>query len=453
MKFKILSRSETEHTRARRDDLFTLQRNLDEEVHPFQQEREYVRALRAAKLERHFAKPLIGALEGHTDAICSMAVNPRNLVALLSGSCDGEIRLWDLPSQQLMWRSVNAHAGFVRGLAVFPHGDAFVSCGDDKTVRIWSMDTDGDEDNNGNSALESYVSDTMLLNCDAHPRLNEMFITSGETVAVWDRSRPEPVHSFKWGDDGVLCARFNPSETNVVGGVGKSDRSIVLYDVREKVPLKKLVQPMRNNSLAWNPMEPFHFTTANEDYCLYTWDMRRMDAALLVHKDHISAVLDVHYSPTGREFVSASYDRSVRIFSIKPGWESKGRSREVYTAPRMQRVFCARFSGDSRFVFSGSDDGNVRIWKSEASRPLGLLNSKQKNALEYNKRLMEKYKRLKEIRSIHTKRILPKNIYKEMKNRQEITDAERRKKQRMIKHKQIKDTRSLREKAVLKTED
>jgi WD repeat and SOF domain-containing protein 1 len=67
MKFEILSRSETEHTRARKDDALKIQRNLDPELHPFQQEREYARALRAAKLGRHFAKPFIGALEGHTD--------------------------------------------------------------------------------------------------------------------------------------------------------------------------------------------------------------------------------------------------------------------------------------------------------------------------------------------------------------------------------------------------
>ena len=29
----------------------------------------------------------------------------------------------------------------------------------------------------------------------------------------------------------------------------------------------------------------------------------------------------------------------------------------------MQRVFAVRFSGDASYVFSGSDDMNVRMWK------------------------------------------------------------------------------------------
>lgn len=73
--------------------------------------------------------------------------------------------------------------------------------------------------------------------------------------------------------------------------------------------------------------------------------------------------MDVDYSPTGREFVAGGYDRSVRIFPF-----NGGHSREVYHTKRMQRVFATRFSGDATYVFSGSDDMNVRVWKVRHSR-------------------------------------------------------------------------------------
>lgn len=47
---------------------------------------------------------------------------------------------------------------------------------------------------------------------------------------------------------------------------------------------------------------------------LYTYDMRYLERPVLVHIDHVSAVLDVDYSPTGTEFVSASFDKTIRIF-------------------------------------------------------------------------------------------------------------------------------------------
>lgn len=75
-------------------------------------------------------------------------------------------------------------------------------------------------------------------------------------------------------------------------------------------------------------------------------------------QDFTNAVMDVDFSPTGREFVAASYDRSVRIYPY-----NSGHSREVYTAKRMQRVFAARFTGDASYIVTGSDDFNMRVWK------------------------------------------------------------------------------------------
>ena len=40
----------------------------------------------------------------------------------------------------------------------------------------------------------------------------------------------------------------------------------------------------RSNSIAWNPMEAFNFTVANEDCNLYTYDMRKLQSATCMHK-------------------------------------------------------------------------------------------------------------------------------------------------------------------------
>lgn len=83
--------------------------------------------------------------------------------------------------------------------------------------------------------------------------------------------------------------------------------------------------------------------------------MRRPDRALVVHEDHVAPVLDVDFSPTGTEFASGSYDRTVRLWAAQGG-----HSTAVYHTRRMQRIFTVRVSVDSKFVLSGSDDTNVR---------------------------------------------------------------------------------------------
>ena len=48
---------------------------------------------------------------------------------------------------------------------------------------------------------------------------------------------------------------------------------------------------------------------------------------------------------------------------------------QVYHTRRMQRVFAVRFSGDASYVFSGSDDMNVRVWKVRGSCPVLVVRS------------------------------------------------------------------------------
>ena len=76
---------------------------------------------------------------------------------------------------------------------------------------------------------------------------------------------------------------------------------------------------------------------------------------VLVYRDHVAAVMDVEFSPTGEELVSASYDRTIRLWD-----RGTGHSRDIYHTKRMQRVFSATWTSDSKYVLSGSDDGNIR---------------------------------------------------------------------------------------------
>ncbi|KAJ3398861.1 rRNA-processing protein sof1, partial [Chytridiales sp. JEL 0842] len=199
-----------------------------------------------------------------------------------------------------------------------------------------------------------------------HHRNLPQFATSSSHVDIWDHSRSEPILTLSWGAETITTVKFNQTETNILASAG-TDRTITLYDLRTSQPLSKVILALRTNAIAWNPMEAFNFTAANEDHNLYTFDMRKLNNALNVHKDHVSAVLDVDYSPTGQEIVSGSYDKTLRIFNLREGG---GHSRDVYHTKRMQRIFCVKFSMDSHFLLSGSDDGNIRLWKAEAQAKL-----------------------------------------------------------------------------------
>eukprot|EP00878_Enallax_costatus_P041737 GHUV01048609.1.p1 GENE.GHUV01048609.1~~GHUV01048609.1.p1 ORF type:complete len:100 (+),score=22.20 GHUV01048609.1:202-501(+) len=78
----------------------------------------------------------------------------------------------------------------------------------------------------------------------------------------------------------------------------------------------------------------------------------------------------------------------------------------------MQRVFCVRFSGDGSYVFSGSDDMNVRVWKADASEQLGVTLPREKHKQAYNKALVNRYKHMPEVKRIVRHRHVPAAIQK-----------------------------------------
>lgn len=73
--------------------VFVVQRNYDPTLHPLEAPREYARALNAAKLDRVFAQPFLGAMEGHKDGIQAMVNYPNKLSIVVSGCCDGEVSI------------------------------------------------------------------------------------------------------------------------------------------------------------------------------------------------------------------------------------------------------------------------------------------------------------------------------------------------------------------------
>jgi WD repeat and SOF domain-containing protein 1 len=123
------------------------------------------------------------------------------------------------------------------------------------------------------------------------------------------------------------------------------------------------------------------------------------------------------FAPTGREFVTASFDKTIRIFPF-----NDGRSREVYHTKRMQQVNSVLYSMDSKYIVTGSEDTNIRVWKANAADSLKPLLQREKEKIAYAEKLKKKYKYNGEIKRILRHRHLPKYIVKRkaLKHQQKV---------------------------------
>jgi len=100
----------------------------------------------------------------------------------------------------------------------------------------------------------------------------------------------------------------------------------------------------------------------------------------------------------------------------------------------MQRIFSVKYSNDANYIFSGSEDGNIRIWKAVASQNLGIMLPREKAKQEYNQSLIERYKNLPEVKRIYRKRHVPKAVKKTQELKTIMKNSQKRKDENVRKH-------------------
>src|SRR5439155_1138867 len=75
--------------------------------------------------------PVVGTLDGHTDAVYAIAWSPDGK-ALVTGGFDSTVRLWDAATRKEIKR-FDGHTGLVLAVAPAPDGKA-------RTIRLWKAD-------------------------------------------------------------------------------------------------------------------------------------------------------------------------------------------------------------------------------------------------------------------------------------------------------------------------
>ena len=100
----------------------------------------------------------------------------------------------------------------------------------------------------------------------------------------------------------------------------------------------------------------------------------------------------------------------------------------------MQRVFCVGYTLDHKYILSGSDDTNIRLWKARSSEKIGQLSTREESALQYRNALVSKYAHLPEVKRISRGRRVPKFVKKETAQAMVQKEKRRRKEGNVVKH-------------------
>jgi len=138
---------------------------------------------------------LLRHLEGHKDAVYSVALSPDGKT-LASGGYDSKIILWDVDSGKPA-RTLEGHNGAILGLAFRPDGNVLASASGDRTVKLWDVKTGERLDTFGESLKEL---NTVLFSPDGQ----RVIAAGGDNrIRVWQVSA-----SAKEGTNKLLVAQF-----------------------------------------------------------------------------------------------------------------------------------------------------------------------------------------------------------------------------------------------------
>jgi serine/threonine protein kinase len=121
----------------------------------------------------------------------------------------------------------------------------------------------------------------------------------------------------------------------------------------------------RLNSAAYSP-EGTRIVTASDDKTARIWDART-GAKLAVLSGHGDVVASVAYSPDGSRIVTASFDKTARI------WDARTGAKLAVLSGHAGFVYSAAYSPDGTRIVTASDDKTARIWDASTGDELAVL--------------------------------------------------------------------------------
>lgn len=176
-------------------------------------------------------KQHLQTLEGHTDAVKSVAFGDKDGDIAVSGGMDGTVRVWDLNTKKDEICCLEGHKGTVWSVAASVDG-TIVSGGSDKTVRIWNY-------KKGKKEIHCLKGHTDKVYCVAISR-DRPFVVSGSgdgTIRRWDLKTGKETTRLKGHTTGVLCICLSVDQKHLLSG--SSDKSVRLWSLETKKELRR----------------------------------------------------------------------------------------------------------------------------------------------------------------------------------------------------------------------
>ncbi|GIX77637.1 transcription initiation factor TFIID subunit 5 [Caerostris extrusa] len=258
---------------------------------------------------------------------------------LSAGTCDSLVKIWSLTNNKLKamksalelenvdkeaddvlyrmmdektakeTRTLIGHSGPVYGTSFSPDKNLLLSCSEDCTVRLWSLQTW--------SNVVCYKGHCFPVWDVKFSPYGYYFATCGhdKLVRLWVTDNPQPIRLFSGhvSDVDVMCVQFHPNSNYIA--TGSSDRTIRLWDVLSGSCVRFMTGHKGSiHSLAFSTCGRF-LASAGSDKKIIIWDIA-YGHLLAELSGHNSTIYTLSFSREGSVLVSGGLDNCIKIWDM-----------------------------------------------------------------------------------------------------------------------------------------
>lgn len=329
-------------------------------------------------------------LPGHTEAVLHVSYSPDGRM-LASGGGDATVRFWDVFTAMPKF-VCKGHKNHVLCTAWSPNAKRFVSADKSGVLIVWDPNK-GESMGKNIKAHKQWITGIAWEPMHCNKGVCERLATSSKdgTVKIHNvrthsclstlSGHTDSVEAVRWGGEDLLYTAsrdrtikvWNPDRGILVRTLTGHGHRINTLALSSDYVLRSGPFDYKQNKFdsaedayeaACKKYKAFReqqgaerLVSGSDDFTLFIWNPKESKHPIKRLTGHQQAVNHIAFSPDGRYFASASFDKKVKIWNGFSGDFIRTLTGHVGA------VYQVAWSGDSRYLVSASKDSTAKLWE------------------------------------------------------------------------------------------